>query len=127
MTPSIAPTRALVGHETSGAADAAAWCLTGLLFFCIACFVWGALVLRRRESGCSGNPEATGAERPVESGKPQPASMLVTNRPASGPLVTNIPTNHPHESEDLRLPQQLPTAESASCSTPDASTLSSIS
>ena len=27
--------------------------------------------------------------------------MFVTNRPASGPLVTNIPANHPLEPEDL--------------------------
>ena len=27
--------------------------------------------------------------------------MFVTNRPASGPLVTNIPANHPLASEDL--------------------------
>ena len=72
MTPSIAPTRVLVGHETSGAADAAAWCLTGLLFFCIACFVWGAVVLRRRDGQCSSNLAATESENPVESGKPTP-------------------------------------------------------
>ena len=72
MTPSIVPTRALVGHDTSGAADAAAWCLTGLLFFCIACFVWGALVLRRREGGCSGAPAAKEPENSHESRKPAP-------------------------------------------------------
>ena len=38
---------------------------------------------------------------PVESGQSRPASMFVTNRPASGPLVTNIPANHPVESDDL--------------------------
>lgn len=70
MTPSIVHTGALVGHETSGAADAAALCLTGLLFFCIACFVWGALVLRRRGYRCS--PAATGPERPVGARIPAP-------------------------------------------------------
>ena len=70
MTPSIVPTRALIGHETSGAADTAAWCLTGLLFFCIACFVWGAVVLRRRGCGC--NPAVTGKEESVDSRKPTP-------------------------------------------------------
>jgi len=41
---------------------------------------------------------------PVESGQSRPLSMFVTNRRASGPLVTNIPANHPHESEDLACP-----------------------
>ena len=72
MTPSIDPTHALNRHEASGAADAAAWCLTGLLFFCIACFVYCALVLRRRDGQCSSNLAAPEAERPVESGKPTP-------------------------------------------------------
>jgi len=46
-------------------------------------------------------PECVGiALPPVEFGQPRPPSMFVNNGPPSGPLVTNIPADHPLEPED---------------------------
>lgn len=48
-TPEVAPARDGPGHLTLPAADATALSLLALLVFCLACFVWGAAVLGRRE------------------------------------------------------------------------------
>ena len=53
-------------NEANPAADATAWSLVALLVFCTACFLGGALVLRKREHQSPTEPENEAPRRHVQ-------------------------------------------------------------
>jgi hypothetical protein len=79
----VAPTRDQATAHAVPAADTAALSLVALLFFCVACFVWGAAVLGRRERQVIGPAQAGSDDQPQPAGEASP--------PPSGPVRPRAP------------------------------------
>jgi hypothetical protein len=71
----VAPSRDQSTTHAVPAADTAALSLVALLFFCVACFAWGAAILGRRERQLSAPDERDPLPHPAGEAHPpaQPA------------------------------------------------------
>src|SRR5688572_8466971 len=68
----VAPSRDQATAHAVPAADTAALSLVALLFFCVACFVWGAAILGRRERKVIDSAQATSGDLPQHAGEAPP-------------------------------------------------------
>jgi hypothetical protein len=69
-----APSRDQATTHAVPAADTAALSLVALLFFCVACFAWGAAILGRRERQLSSAPDERD-QLPHPAGEPPPPAQ----------------------------------------------------
>jgi hypothetical protein len=69
------PTRDQATAHAVPAADTAALSLVALLFFCVACFVWGAAILGRRERRVLGPAQRASGDIPQPAGDAPPPAQ----------------------------------------------------
>jgi hypothetical protein len=70
----VAPSRDQATTHAVPAADTAALSLVALLFFCVACFAWGAAILGRRERELSAPDERDQLPHPAGKATPPPVA-----------------------------------------------------